>query len=120
VKEEVATEATAVIERSEEMTDADLEVLEEIVAHALLETIVEELVVIDVTRDQPTEEVETVIAAITTDAIPKNAEEAAVVAPVETPRVTSSLAQKMEIPKTTAIRKAARLQLSVKIDGVHD
>jgi hypothetical protein len=116
----VATEATAVIERAEEMTDAGLEVLEGIAVHDLLETIVEEMVVIDVTRDQITEEVEIVIAETTTDGTHKSAEEAVVAAHVETTRVTSSHAQKMEIPRTTAIRKAARLQVSVKTDSEHD
>jgi hypothetical protein len=120
VKEEVATEVTDAIERVEGMTDAGLEVQEEIAAHALPEMIAEGTVAIDVTKDKPSEKVVTVIAATTTDAIRKNVDEVVVAARVETTRVNLSLAQRMEIPKATAIRKAARLQLSVKTDRVHD
>lgn len=120
MKEEVAIEATAAIETTEEMTDADLEARGEIAVHARPETIVERVVVTDVMRDPLTEGAETVIAATTTDAIHRNADAAQVTAHVGTTRVTSSLALKVETPKTTATRKAARLQLNVKTDRLRD
>jgi hypothetical protein len=78
------------------------------------------VVVTDVMRDLLTEGVGTVIAVTTTDVIPQIADAVQVAAPVETTRVTLLLAQKVEIPKTTATRKAARLQVSVKTDRVHN
>ena len=119
-KEEVATEATAAIAMTEEMTDADQGAQEEIAVHALQGTIAERVVVTDVMTDLLTEGVGTVIAVTTTDVIPQIADAVQVAAPVETIRVTLSLAQKVEIPKTTATRKAARLQVSVKTDRVRN
>jgi len=115
-KEEVATEATAAIAMTEEMTDADQGAQEEIAVHAPQEMIAERVVVIDVMRDLLTEGAGTVIAVTTTNVIPQIADAVQVAAPVETTRVTLSLAQKVAIPKTTATRKAARLQVSVKTD----
>ena len=117
-KEEVATEATAAIAMTEEMTDADQGAQEEIAVHALQGTIAERVVETDVMTDLLTEGVGTVIAVTTTDVIPQIADAVQVAAPVETIRVTLSLVQKVEIPKTTATRKAARLQVSVKTDRV--
>ena len=119
-KEEVATEATAAIAMTEEMTDADQGAQEEIAVRALQGTIAERVVVTDVMTDLLTEGVGTVIAVTTTDVIPQIADAVQVAAPVETTRVTLSLAQKVEIPKTTATRKAARLQVSVKTDRVRN
>ena len=119
-KEEVATEATAAIAMTEEMTDADQGAQEEIAVRALQGTIAERVVVTDVMTDLLTEGVGTVIAVTTTDVIPQIADAVQVAAPVETIRVTLSLAQKVEIPKTTATRKAARLQVSVKTDRVRN
>ena len=119
-KEEVATEATAAIAMTEEMTDADQGAQEEIAVRALQGTIAERVVVTDVMTDLLTEGVGIVIAATTTDVIPQIADAVQVAAPVETTRVTLSLAQKVEIPKTTATRKAARLQVSVKTDRVRN
>ena len=119
-KEEVATEATAAIAMTEEMTDADQGAQEEIAVRALQGTIAERVVVTDVMTDLLTEGVGTVIAVTTTDVIHQIADAVQVAAPVETTRVTFSLAQKVEIPKTTATRKAARLQVSVKTDRVRN
>ena len=119
-KEEVATEATAAIAMTEEMTDADQGAQEEIAVRALQGTIAERVVVTDVMTDLLTEGVGIVIAATTTDVTPQIADAVQVAAPVETTRVTLSLAQKVEIPKTTATRKAARLQVSVKTDRVRN
>ena len=119
-KEEVATEATAAIAMTEEMTDADQGAQEEIAVRALQGTIAERVVVTDVMTDLLTEGVGTEIAVTTTDVIPLIADAVQVVAPGETTRVTLSLAQKVEIPKTTATRKAARLQVSVKTDRVRN
>lgn len=119
-KEEVATEATAAIAMTEEMTDADQGAQEEIAVRALQGTIAERVVVTDVMTDLLTEGVGIVIAVTTTDVIPQIADAVQVAAPVETTRVTLSLAQKVEIPKTTATRKAARLQVSVKTDRVRN
>ena len=120
-KEEVATEATAAIAMTEEMTDADQGAQEEIAVRALQGTLIaEKVVVTDVMTDLLTEGVGTVIAVTTTDVIPQIADAVQVAAPVETTRVTLSLAQKVEIPKTTATRKAARLQVSVKTDRVRN
>jgi hypothetical protein len=119
-KEEVATEATAAIAMTEEMTDADQGAQEEIAVRALQGTIAERVVVTDVMTDLLTEGVGTVIAVTTTDVIPQIADAVQVAAPVETIRVTLSLVQKVEIPKTTATRKAARLQVSVKTDRVRN
>ena len=119
-KEEVATEATAAIAMTEEMTDADQGAQEEIAVRALQGTIAERVVVTDVMTDLLTEGVGTAIAVTTTDVIPQIADAVQVAAPVETTRVTLSLAQKVEIPKTTATRKAARLQVSVKTDRVRN
>ena len=119
-KEEVATEATAAIAMTEEMTDADQGAQEEIAVRALQGTIAERVVVTDVMTDLLTEGVGTVIAVTTTDVIHQIADAVQVAAPVETTRVTLSLAQKVEIPKTTATRKAARLQVSVKTDRVRN
>ena len=119
-KEEVATEATAAIAMTEEMTDADQGAQEEIAVRALQGTIAERVVETDVMTDLLTEGVGTVIAVTTTDVIPQIADAVQVAAPVETTRVTLSLAQKVEIPKTTATRKAARLQVSVKTDRVRN
>jgi hypothetical protein len=116
-KEEVATEATAAIVMTEEMTDADQGAQEEIAVRALQGTLIaEKVVVTDVMTDLLTERVGTEIAVTTTDVIPQIADAVQVAAPVETTRVTLSLAQKVAIPKTTATRKAARLQVSVKND----
>lgn len=116
-KEEVATEATAAIVMTEEMTDADQGAQEEIAVRALQGTLIaEKVVVTDVMTDLLTEGVGTEIAVTTTDVIPQIADAVQVAAPVETTRVTLSLAQKVAIPKTTATRKAARLQVSVKND----
>ena len=119
-KEEVATEATAAIAMTEERTDADQGAQEEIAVRALQGTIAERVVVTDVMTDLLTEGVGTVIAVTTTDVIPQIADAVQVAAPVETTRVTLSLAQKVEIPKTTGTRKAARLQVSVKTDHVRN
>ena len=119
-KEEVATEATAAIAMTEEMTDADQGAQEEIAVRALQGTIAERVVETDVMTDLLTEGVGTVIAVTTTDVIPQIADAVQVAAPVETIRVTLSLVQKVEIPKTTATRKAARLQVSVKTDRVRN
>ena len=119
-KEEVATEATAAIAMTEEMTDADQGAQEEIAVRALQGTIAERVVVTDVMTDLLTEGVGIVIAVTTTDVIPQIADAVQVAAPVETIRVTLSLVQKVEIPKTTATRKAARLQVSVKTDRVRN
>ena len=119
-KEEVATEATAAIAMTEEMTDADQGAQEEIAVRALQGTIAERVVETDVMTDLLTEGVGTVIAVTTTDVIPQIADAVQVAAPVETTRVTLSLVQKVEIPKTTATRKAARLQVSVKTDRVRN
>ena len=119
-KEEVATEATAAIAMTEEMTDADQGAQEEIAVRALQGTIAERVVVTDVMTDLLTEGVGTAIAVTTTDVIPQIADAVQVAAPVETTRVTLSLVQKVEIPKTTATRKAARLQVSVKTDRVRN
>ena len=119
-KEEVATEATAAIAMTEEMTDADQGAQEEIAVRALQGTIAERVVVTDVMTDLLTEGVGIVIAVTTTDVIHQIADAVQVAAPVETIRVTLSLAQKVEIPKTTATRKAARLQVSVKTDRVRN
>ena len=119
-KEEVATEATAAIAMTEEMTDADQGAQEEIAVRALQGTIAERVVVTDVMTDLLTEGVGIVIAATTTDVTPQIADAVQVAAPVETIRVTLSLVQKVEIPKTTATRKAARLQVSVKTDRVRN
>ena len=119
-KEEVATEATAAIAMAEEMTDADQGAQEEIAVRALQGTIAERVVVTDVMTDLLTEGVGTAIAVTTTDVIPQIADAVQVAAPVETIRVTLSLVQKVEIPKTTATRKAARLQVSVKTDRVRN
>ena len=119
-KEEVATEATAAIAMTEEMTDADQGAQEEIAVRVLQGTIAERVVVTDVMTDLLTEGVGIVIAATTTDVIPQIADAVQVAAPVETIRVTLSLVQKVEIPKTTATRKAARLQVSVKTDRVRN
>ena len=119
-KEEVATEATAAIAMTEEMTDADQGAQEEIAVRALQGTIAERVVVTDVMTDLLTEGVGTAIAVTTTDVILQIADAVQVAAPVETTRVTLSLAQKVEIPKTTATRKAARLQVSVKTDRVRN
>lgn len=119
-KEEVATEATAAIAMTEETTDADQGAQEEIAVRAPQGTIAERVVVTDVMRDLLTEGVGTVIAVTTTDVIPQIADAVQVAAPVETTRVTLSLAQKVAIPKTTATRKAARLQVSVKTDRVRN
>ena len=119
-KEEVATEATAAIAMTEEMTDADQGAQEEIAVRALQGTIAERVVVTDVMTDLLTEGVGIVIAVTTTDVIHQIADAVQVAAPVETTRVTLSLAQKVEIPKTTATRKAARLQVSVKTDRVRN
>jgi hypothetical protein len=116
-KEEVATEATAAIVMTEEMTDADQGAQEEIAVRAPQGTLIaEKVVVTDVMTDLLTEGVGTVIAVTTTDVIPQIADAVQVVAPVETTRVTLSLAQKVAIPKSIATRKAARLQVSVKTD----
>jgi len=117
-KEEEATEATAAIAMTEEMTDADQGAQEEIAVHAPQGTIAERVVATDVMKDLLTEGVGTAIAATTTDGIPQIADAVQVAAPEETTRVTLSLVKKVEIPKTTAIKKAARLQLSVKTDLV--
>ena len=119
-KEEVATEATAAIAMTEEMTDADQGAQEETAVRALQGTIAERVVETDVMTDLLTEGVGTVIAVTTTDVIPQIADAVQVAALVETTRVTLSLAQKVEIPKTTATRKAARLQVSVKTDRVRN
>ena len=119
-KEEVATEATAAIAMTEEMTDADQGAQEEIAVRVLQGTIAERVVVTDVMTDLLTEGVGTAIAVTTTDVIPQIADAVQVAAPVETTKVTLSLAQKVEIPKTTATRKAARLQVSVKTDRVRN
>lgn len=119
-KEEVATEATAAIAMTEEMTDADQGAQEEIAVRVLQGTIAERVVVTDVMTDLLTEGVGIVIAVTTTDVIPQIADAVQVAAPVETIRVTLSLVQKVEIPKTTATRKAARLQVSVKTDRVRN
>lgn len=119
-KEEVATEATAAIAMTEEMTDADQGAQKEIAVRALQGTIAERVVVTDVMTDLLTEKVGIVIAVTTTDVIPQIADAVLVAAPVETTRVTLLLAQKVEIPKTTATRKAARLQVSVKTDRVRN
>ena len=119
-KEEVATEATAAIAMTEEMTDADQGAQEEIAVRVLQGTIAERVVVTDVMTDLLTEGVGIVIAATTTDVTPQIADAVQVAAPVETIRVTLSLVQKVEIPKTTATRKAARLQVSVKTDRVRN
>ena len=116
----MATEATAVIAMTEGMTDVDQGAQEKIAVRAPQGTIAERAVVTDVMRDHLTEEVVTEIAATTTDVITKSADAVQVAARVETTRMTSSLAQKVETPKTTATRKAARLQVSVKTDRVHD
>ena len=116
-KEEVATEATAAIVMTEEMTDADQGAQEEIAVRALQGTLIaEKVVVTDVMTDLLTEGVGTEIAVTTTDVIPQIADAVQVAAPVETTRVTLLLAQKVAIPKTTATRKAARLQVSFKTD----
>lgn len=120
MKEEVATEATAAIAMTEEMTDADQGAQEEIAVRVLQGTIAERVVVTDVMTDLLTEGVGIVIAATTTDVTPQIADAVQVAAPVETIRVTLSLVQKVEIPKTTATRKAARLQVSVKTDRVRN
>ena len=119
-KEEVATEATAAIAMTEEMTDADQGAQEEIAVRVLQGTIAERVVVTDVMTDLLTEGVGIVIAVTTTDVIPQIADAVQVAALVETIRVTLSLVQKVEIPKTTATRKAARLQVSVKTDRVRN
>lgn len=119
-KEEVVKEATAAIAMTEEMTDADQGAQEEIAVRVLQGTIAERVVVTDVMTDLLTEGVGIVIAATTTDVIPQIADAVQVAAPVETIRVTLSLVQKVEIPKTTATRKAARLQVSVKTDRVRN
>lgn len=119
-KEEVATEATAAIAMTEEMTDADQGAHKEIAVRALQGTIAERVVVTDVMTDLLTEKVGIVIAVTTTDVIPQIADAVLVAAPVETTRVTLLLAQKVEIPKKTATRKAARLQVSVKTDRVRN
>ena len=119
-KEEVATEATAAIAMTEEMTDADQGAQEEIAVRVLQGTIAERVVVTDVMTDLLTEGVGIVIAVTTTDVIHQIADAVQVAALVETTSVTLSLAQKVEIPKTTATRKAARLQVSVKTDRVRN
>ena len=119
-KEEVATEATAAIAMTEEMTDADQGAQEEIAVRVLQGTIAERVVVTDVMTDLLTEGVGIVIDVTTTDVIHQIADAVQVAAPVETIRVTLSLVQKVEIPKTTATRKAARLQVSVKTDRVRN
>ncbi len=120
-KEEVATEVTAVIAMIEEMTDADQGAQEEIAIRDPQGTIAVRVVVTDVMRDLPTEEVGTVIAVTTIDVILLIADEVQVAAPVEITRVNLLLlVQKVEILRTTATKKAARLRVSVKTDRFHD
>jgi DNA-binding protein len=90
VKEEVATEATAVIAMTEEIPDADQGAQEEIAVRARQgKSIAERVVVTDVMRDHLTEEVVTEIAATTTDVITKSADVVRVAAQVETTRMTT-------------------------------
>ena len=90
VKEEVATEATAVIAMTEEIPDADQGAQEEIAVRARQgKSIAERVVVTDVMRDHLTEEVVTEIAATTTDVITKSADAVRVAVQVETTRMTT-------------------------------
>jgi len=90
VKEEVATEATAVIAMTEEIPDADQGAQEEIIVRARQGTSIAERVVVTVVMiDHLTEEVVTEIAATTTDVITKSADVVRVAAQVETTRMTS-------------------------------
>lgn len=89
MKEEVATEATAVIAMTEEIPDADQGAQEEIIVRARQGTIAERVAVTDVMRDHLTEEVVTEIAATTTDVITKSADAVRVAVQVETTRMTT-------------------------------
>lgn len=121
----MATEATVAIEIFEEMTDvmirettdADQEAQEEIAARVRVHPrkIVAEVEMTDGTINHPQEGAVTV--ATLTDAIPMSVDEAQVVAPTETTRLSPILLRVIIQRKTSTVsRRAVRLRSNAKTE----